>query len=168
MCARAYSLLEDGGFRVFYCLSDLLLCGVWANDAVLSLSGSLRVSSEFRFEVLIPVDGGLQPAVDLADLWCVARVPRLWLGLDVLDACDQGAVSRHDLRAEVCDFARGHVWAGKDLLECALEVVELTIELVKGAVDFAAFVEDGIGVCAAAGRLTVRLHFYVVGYKGIS
>lgn len=36
-----YSLLEDRGLGVLNRLSDLLLGGIWAHNAVLTLSGSL-------------------------------------------------------------------------------------------------------------------------------
>lgn len=161
--AITYSLLEDGSLRVLNGLPDLLVGGVWAHNAILALSGGLRVPSEVRLEVLVAVDGCLQPAVHLADLRSVAGVARLRLRLDVLDAADEAAVASHDLRAEVVDLARGHIGARKDLLEGALKVVQLAVELVEGAVDFAALVEDGIGVGAAALLLSVGLHLDCAG-----
>lgn len=85
---------------------------------------------------------------------------RVGLRLDGLDTADEATVAGHDLRAEVVDLARGHVWARQRLLEDTVEVAELGIEVVEGAVDFAAFVEDGIGVRAGA-TAGVVLHLYI-------
>jgi len=86
---------------------------------------------------------------------------RVGLRFDVLDTGDEAAVVAHDLRAEVVDLARGHVWAGQRLPEDAVEVGELAIEVVKGAVDLAALVEDGVGVGGSAAAAVVGLHLYV-------
>lgn len=152
-----YSLLEDG--RIWVCdrLPDLLLSRIWAHNAVLALGSGLRVPPEVGLKGLVLVDGGLEPAVNLSNLRCVPGAARFGLALDVLDAGNEAAVACHDLCAEVVDLARGHVWAGQHLPEDALEVGELTIEVVEGAVDFAAFVQNSIGVCAAC-RLAVVLH----------
>ena len=69
-----HSLLENGGIWVGNGLTDFLVGGVWADNAVLTLSSGLRVSPEFGLECLVAVDGGLEAAVDLADLGRVARV----------------------------------------------------------------------------------------------
>jgi len=116
-------LLEDRSLRVVNSLADLFFRSVRAHNAVLALSSRLRIPPEVGLEVLVAVDGGLQPAVDLADLWRVPRVARFRLRLDVLDAGNQGAVARHDLRTEVRDLARRHVRPRQHLLECALQVV---------------------------------------------
>jgi hypothetical protein len=119
---KTYSLLEDGRIRVLYSLPNLVLSSVWAYYAVLTLSSCLRVPPEIRLEPLVFLDRCLKSAVYLADLWRVSRVPRVGLRFDVLDACDEGAVTGHDLGAEVVDFARGHVWACQRCLEDAVEV----------------------------------------------
>lgn len=38
---ETYSLLEDWGIRICNCLTDFLIGGVWAHNAVLALSSSL-------------------------------------------------------------------------------------------------------------------------------
>lgn len=151
-------MLEDGRIRVCDSFPDLLLGRVWAHNAVLALSSGLRVPPKVGLEGLVLVDGGLQPAVDLSNLWRVPGAARLGLALDVLHAGNEAAVARHDLCAEVVDLARGHVWAGQHLPEDALQVAELPIEVVESAIDFAAFVEDGIGVRAACRLVAVVLH----------
>jgi hypothetical protein len=153
-----YSLLEDGCIGVSNGFPDLLLCSVRAHNAVLALSSGLRVSPEIGLECLVLVDGGLEAAVDLADLGRVPGAAGLGLALDVLDARDEAAVACHDLCAEVVDLARGHVRAGQDLSKDALEVGELAIEVVERAVYVAAFVKDGIGVCGCAALGAVVLH----------
>jgi hypothetical protein len=159
---KSYSLLENGRIGVCHSISDLLLSGVWAYYAVLTLSGCLRVPPEIRLEVLVLVDRCLQPAVHLADLRRVSGVARVGLRFDVLDARDEGAVARHDLGAEAVDLARGHVWPRQGLPEDAVKVGELGVELIEGAVDFTAFVEDGIGVCAAAAAAALEvLHLHI-------
>lgn len=150
-------MLENRRVRVGDSFPDLLLCSIWAHNAVLALSGGLRVSPEISLEGLILVDGSLKAAIDLADLGRVSGAAGLGLALDVLDARDEAAVARHDLCTEVVDLARGHVRAGQDLSEYALEVCQLIIKIVQRAVDFAAFVEDGIGVCAALGAVILHL-----------
>ena len=155
----SYSLLEDGRIGVRYCVSDLLFGCVWAHNAVLALGSSLRIPSEIRLERLVLVDGRLESAVDLADLWGISWVAGVGLRLNCFYACHEATVPRHDLGAEVVDFARGHVWPRQRLLEHSVEVAELGIEVVEGAVDLAAFVEDGIGVRACA--TTVGLHLYI-------
>lgn len=96
------------------------------------------------------MDGRLEPAVHLAHLRCVSRAARLGLRLDALDVIDEAAVSSHYLGAEVVDLARGHIWTGEDGPEDAIQVAELFVEGIEGAIDFATFFEDGIGVRAAA------------------
>lgn len=155
---NTYSLLEDGRIGVSNSLPDLLLGRVWAHNAVLALSSSLRVSPEVGLEGLVLVDGGLEPAVDLSNLWRVPRAARLGLALDVLDAANEATVACHDLCAEVVDLARGHIGAGQHLPEDTLQVGELSIEVVESAVDFTALVEDCIGVGAGGRLAAVVLH----------
>jgi hypothetical protein len=141
-------LLENGRIRVFNGRPDLLFRGIWSDDAVLALSRSLGVPTELCLEILVLVDGCLQPAVHLSDLRGISRVARLGLGFDVLHAGDEGAVARHDLGAHVRNLRRGHVRTGQDLLEHALQRVELAVNLVEGAVDLSALVQNRIGICA--------------------
>lgn len=151
-------MLEDRRIRICDRFPDLLLSGVWAHNAVLALSSGLRVSPEVGLDGLILVYGGLQPAVDLPNLRCVPGAARLGLALDILDAGDQASIACHDLRAEVVDLAGGHVRTCQHLPEDTLQVGELRIEVVEGAVDLAAFIEDGVGVGAAGRLAAVVLH----------
>lgn len=148
--AETYSLLEDGRIWIGYSLAHFLLGSVWAHNAVLALRSSLRLSPEVGLEVLIAIDSGLEPPINLSNLWGVPWATRLGLGLDVLDASDQSTVASHDGRAEAFDLARVHIWASQRLLEDTVEVGQLTIELVESTIDFAAFVKDGIRVGAAS------------------
>jgi len=152
-----YGLLEDGGIRVRDGVADFGIGGVRTNDTVLTLSGGLRVSPEVGLKRLVAIDGGLEAAVNLADLRSVAGAARLGLRFDVLDAGDESTVSRHYLRTESSDLARGHIGAGQHLAEDALEVGELVVQLVEGAVDFTALVEDSIGVCWRGAAVVLHL-----------
>jgi len=101
------------------------------------------------------VDCRLKPAVDLPYLWCVPRFARCRLRLHILDAADEPAVACHNVRAEPVDLARGHIRACQRSPEDAIEVVQVLVELVEGAIDFAALIEDGIGVVSA---LVIAVH----------
>lgn len=156
--SETYSLLEDRCIGVSNGFPDLVLCGFWAHNPVLALGSGLRVSPKVGLESLVLVDGSLEAAVDLADLGRVPGAARLRLALDVLDTRDEAAVACHDLCAEVVDLARGHVRAGQNLSENALEIGELAVEVVERAVYVAAFVQNGVGVCACAALRAVVLH----------
>jgi hypothetical protein len=146
---NTYSLLEDGRIRIRDCLSNFCICCVGAHNAVLALRSSLRVSPEVCLKRLIPLNGCLEPTVYLANLRRIPAAARFAFRFDILDAADETAVAGHDLRAEAVDLARWHIWSCKHLSEDPLEVVELAIELIKGTVDFAAFLEN---------RLRIRCH----------
>ena len=91
---------------------DFSITGVRSYDAVLSLDLFLCSPSEVSFYLLGLVDGCLQSPIDLANLWCISRIPRLLVLLDGLDTVDEAPIRSHDVLAQSVDFSTKRRFAG--------------------------------------------------------
>lgn len=136
-------------------LAHLLLRRLRAHDAVLARHLLLELLPEGRVHALVVLDGGLQLAIDLADLRGVLGRARVGLLLDGLDARGEVAVHGHGLRGDGVELAVGAALGRRvGVIEGALlegrEVVEAALDLVDAAIDLATLVEDVVGVSLAA------------------
>lgn len=153
----------DGGL-------DLLLGGVGPHDAVLAGHLVLRLLAEGRLDLLVALDGLLEPAVDAADLGRVLGLPALRVGLDRAHAVRQGAVQAHSLGREGVELprrrgARRRVGVVERAVLQHPQLVQVALDLVDALVDVPALVQDRVGVAAAeaAGILSQGGHLDVAG-----
>lgn len=90
----------DGG-------ANFVLSGIGAHDAVLAGHLVLGALAELRLDLLVLGDGGLETAVDAADLGLVLGAVGLGVGLDHAHALRQAAVEGHCVSGEVVELAVG-------------------------------------------------------------
>lgn len=145
--------------------------GVGAHDAVLALHLALDALAELRLGLLVLLDGGLEAAVDAADLGVVLGRARVGARLDEADALREGAVLRHGVGRERVELAAvgargGAVSVVEDALLEHAELLEAAVDGVDAAVKVPALVEDAVGVAAGhgAGVLGQGGHFDVAAW----
>ena len=150
---------------------DLGLVGFGVDDQVLPALLLLHFFPELALLRLVRVDRLPYPAVQRVDLWLVHGLLRFSLALDSLHAVGQAAVAGHDVGAHGVDLLVCGAIAAHEAALHALEVCQAVLEVVDGATDCAALVEDGVRVAAlgyGSGGLRVwscrvkGLHFNVV------
>lgn len=151
------SLAEDlAAARVLDRGANLVLRRVRAHDAVLAGHLVLGALAELRLDLLVLLDGGLEPAIDAADLGVVLGGAGVGVRLDEPDALGEAAVQGHGLGAEGIELAVVGARGGAvgvvegPLLEHA-ELLQVPVDLVDAAVDVSALVQDAIGVAASHG-----------------
>lgn len=137
--------MEYLSVRVFDRFSNLLFCGVWADDTVLSGLLVLHLPSEIRFELLVIVDGLFQPSVYTSDLWCISWRAALWIALDLLQPIAQSTIRAHDLAVCPINFCICRSVVEHTAVQ-TLQALKTVFKLVNGLVYGLARIEDIIWV----------------------
>lgn len=132
-------------------LAHLLLGGIRAHDAVLAGHLVLQLLPEGRIHALVLLDGGLELAVDLADLRGVLGRAGVGLLLEGADAAGEVAVHGHGLGGDGVELTvGGALFGGVGVVEGALledgEVAQAILDSVDAIIDIAALVQDVVGV----------------------
>lgn len=148
--SRAEDLLVVG---IFHSFPHFGIRGIWADNAILSSHLFLRRFSELSLDLLVLIDGGLQSAIHLANLWRIARISRLGLLLDVLDSAHQPSVLGHDAVPRAVNFnaqrrLRRGICVGQVARLKTSQTLQVRFNLIDGLVNCSTFIEDSVGIGA--------------------